>query len=90
MRFGWFIGLAALVACGEPDLENGQLVYDTQCMACHSDNTIIEDTSPELSDSELKSVIVNGVGDMPPMSNLTNADVRDVIAFIRTLEVEND
>lgn len=73
------------VAEGEPDLSNGEAVYNTSCSGCHNSNGIdIIAKSAGLSDEELAGVIANGVGSMPPQSFLSETDIRDVVAYIRT------
>ena len=69
----------------EIDLANGEAVYNTVCMGCHAGNGIdILSEAAGLSDAELETVIMEGTGYMPPQTNLSQADIRDVIAFIRT------
>ena len=54
-------------------------------MGCHAGNGIdIISEAAGLSDAELETVILEGTGYMPPQTNLSTADIRDVIAFIRT------
>ena len=69
---------------GEADLENGQIIHDSMCMACHAGNPDMETNTPNLSDSELESVIQNGSGSMPGQG-LSETDLRDVIAYLREL-----
>lgn len=69
----------------EPDLANGQSVYDGLCMGCHASNgTDIVSEAASLSDDEMEDIIVNGSGSMAAQSSLSADDVRDVIAYIRT------
>lgn len=76
----------ATVADGEADLDNGATVYQG-CMVCHNSNGVdIVEEAGELSDEELAGIIVNGSGSMTPQSQLTDEDVRDVIAYIRSQE----
>ena len=73
------------VADGEPDLANGESVYNSSCTGCHNSNGVdIVAMAAGLSDEELAGVITNGVGSMPPQGFLSENDVRDVIAYIRT------
>ena len=46
----------------------------------------IIEKSGGLSDAELAGIITNGFGSMTPQSQLTDEDVRDVIAYIRSME----
>ena len=73
------------IAEGEPDLENGADVYQG-CMVCHGQNGIdIIEKSDGLSDEELAGIITNGTGSMTPQSQLSNEDIRDVVAYIRSI-----
>lgn len=73
------------LADGEADLVNGESIYSTSCMGCHGTNgTDIVAESASLTDEELASVIIDGVGGMPPQSTLSDTDIRDVIGYIRT------
>ena len=83
-----------LLACGEKeddtsapqveeaDLANGEVVHDTRCMGCHANNPAMENGVPNLTDSELESVIQIGQGSMPGMG-LNDIDLTDVMAFLR-------
>ena len=69
------------------DLANGQLIHDQTCMNgyCHGSNDIIEQRSPNFTDEELYDVIDQGSGYMSPLDDLTDDDILDVIAYIRTI-----
>ena len=83
-----------LIACGkkadngeEADLANGESIYNTNCMACHSSNGVdIVYLSSSLDDTQLSSVITDGIGGMPAQSSLSESDVTDVVAYIRSQE----
>lgn len=69
----------------DPDFVNGESVYNSVCMGCHSTNGVdIIVKAATLSDTELEDVITQGIGYMPPQSNLSPKDLIDVIAFIRS------
>ena len=76
----------ASIAAGDADLGNGETVYQG-CMVCHNSNYVdIIEKSGDLSDEELAGIITNGFGSMTPQSQLTDEDIRDVIAYIRSME----
>ena len=76
----------ASISEGEANLDNGQTVYQG-CMVCHSSNGVdIVAESQEITDEEIAGIITNGSGSMTPQTNLTEEDVRDVIAYIRSQE----
>lgn len=78
---------------------DGAAIYETKCAPCHgadgSGQTPVGKSlkvrdlrSPEvqkLSDAEITNVLMNGKGKMPA-STLAAADIKAVIAFIRTLK----
>ena len=71
---------------GEGDVANGESVYNSTCMTCHPGSGDIPTLSSSLSDEELADVITGGSGGMPPQSSLSDQDVTDVVAYIRTIE----
>ena len=80
------------IACGSKtsdsagdavDLANGESIYTSTCLACHPANGDIEALAPDMSDADLENLIKNGEGGMPAQSSLSDADVQDVIAYIR-------
>jgi mono/diheme cytochrome c family protein len=84
------------------DAAAGHAVFDKKCKVCHGAagegnpgmakalNTTIQPLgSPEvqkMSDADLKTIIVKGKGKMKPPAGLSEADVDNVIAFVRTLK----
>lgn len=84
------------------DVAAGHAVYDKKCKMCHGANgegnpamakmfntTIQPLGSPEvqkMSDADLKKVIKEGKGKMKPPAGLTDADIGNVIAFVRSLK----
>jgi len=81
--------------------EAGKEVYTKRCVTCHAADgngndklaKVLNVTIPPLSskdvqalsDDDLKKGIVEGKGKMKPVKDLSNADVTNVIAFIRSL-----
>ena len=80
--------------------EAGKKSFEMRCSPCHgadgSGKTAIADSlggipdlhSKEvqmLTDDEIKKVITKGTDKMPPVSDVTDAEVADLIAFIRVL-----
>lgn len=89
-----FASVAAL--CGPGDAAAGKTVYSTYCASCHGeDGRPAADGVPDFSsktfqdsktDEQLAAAIRDGNGGMPGMSSmLTDPDVANVIAWIRTL-----
>lgn len=90
------------VAMLAADVQNGAKLYKTKCATCHGPKgegnpKIAKMLKVELrhlgskevqskSDNELKKDIVQGVGKMQPIKGLTDQQVADIIAFVRTLK----
>ena len=89
----------SVFAAGNADA--GKEVYTKRCVTCHAADgngndklaKVLNVTIPPLSskdvqalsDDDLKKGIVEGKGKMKPVKELSNADVTNVIAFIRGL-----
>ena len=87
-------------AAAKGDAAAGKDVYTKRCAMCHgpdgSGDTPIakalgatipdyrSKTVQDLKDAELKTVIVKGKDKMPPQGGLSDDDVDNVIAYIRT------
>ncbi|HUA86261.1 MAG TPA: cytochrome c [Bryobacteraceae bacterium] len=94
-----FIAVSGLAFAGAPE---GKTVFDSRCQACHGPNgegkaaiaKLFKVDLPQLgsakvqsmTDAELKKVITVGTGKMRPVSGLSDQQVDDVIAFVRTLK----
>jgi cytochrome c6 len=90
---------AATALAGAPE---GQALFTAKCQSCHGPNGEGKDaiakmlkvtmhplSSKEMqakSDADLKKIITTGSGKMKPIAGLTDAQVADVIAFVRTLK----
>ena len=79
----------------------GRSIFNSSCAGCHgldgrgSDKAINISTDIEvqrLSDAQLSSIISNGVpgGGMPAFRTLSDAQVRDVVGYLRTLQGKGD
>lgn len=78
------------------DIFNGRDVYDLHCQTCHGmDGQSLEPGVPDFSrgeslyapDVELVQRLKNGGGHLPSYRGLlTDEELRDVIAYIRTLQ----
>lgn len=88
----------ALLACdggdeagndeSDADLANGEAIHDGTCMvaACHPANGIdFVEHIPEHGDDELRDIISMGEGMMPAQTQLSEQDITDVIAYMRTI-----
>lgn len=84
------------------DAAAGKTVFDKRCKMCHGANgegnqgmakalgTTIQDLgSPEvqkMSDADIKMIVTKGKGKMKPVAGLSDADIDNVIAHIRTFK----
>ncbi len=84
------------------DAAAGKAVYDKKCKTCHGPagegnpgmakvlgTTITplgSDEVQKMPDADLKKVVMQGKGKMKPITGLTDADVDNVVAHVRTLK----
>jgi len=87
-------------AAGAGDASAGKPVYTNKCRICHGADgeggtgyakamglepaRLGSDRVQKKTDAELKKVIVDGSGKMKPRKDLTEVDLDNVIAYIRT------
>ncbi|MBI4459279.1 MAG: cytochrome c [Acidobacteria bacterium] len=88
-------------ALAEGDAQAGKAVFDTKCKACHGADAkgnpaiakVMKATLPDMTskefqgkpDDEFKKQINEGSGKMKPVKGLSDQQIADVIAFIRSL-----
>jgi quinoprotein glucose dehydrogenase len=67
----------------------GLSVFQQTCVACHGadragtpNGASLIGVSTRLSAEEIRSAVVNGKGRMPPMPQLSDSDVDDVVAYV--------
>jgi len=93
--------LSALPALAGGDATAGKAVYTKSCGSCHGPNGEGKDAIAKMfkaemkplgskevqakSDADLKKVITDGSGKMKPVKGLSDKDLDNVIAFVRTL-----
>ncbi len=94
-----FVAACGVALAGAPE---GKTVFEAKCQACHGPNgegkaAIAKMFKVEMrplgskeiqamTDAELKSVITKGHGKMKPVTGVSEKQVEDVIAFVRTLK----
>jgi len=86
------------------DVSAGRTLFENKCAVCHGEDTSgkteiaksLHVTIPDyrsaavqnLSDEDIKSVVTQGRGSMPPVSGLSAQDITNLIAFIRTFSTQ--
>lgn len=94
-------GLPLILAAGGGDAKAGKAVYAKRCASCHGPNGegnpgIAKAMKVELrdlgskevqakSDEELRKESIDGVGKMKPVKGLTDEEVKNMMAFLRSL-----
>jgi len=89
----------AIQAAGTGDATAGKSVYSSKCMICHGADgegetgharamglkpaRLSSDKVQKKTDAELKKVILEGSGKMKPRKDLSEADIDNVIAYLR-------
>lgn len=84
------------------DVATGKVVYEKKCRICHGDNgegnpdvakklkaeqkPLWSDEVQKMSDADFKKLISEGKGKMKPPKNVSDEDIDNVIAFVRTLK----
>jgi mono/diheme cytochrome c family protein len=98
------LAIPSALMAEQGSLEAGKTVFMDQCSVCHgadgsgktpmaqSLNVTIPDyrsqTVHRLSDEDIRKVIMEGKGTMPPVPSLSSEDIANVIAFVRSFPLE--
>jgi cytochrome c553 len=94
--------LAGLAVLAGGDVEAGKAVYTKKCATCHGRDGMAKPAmakmfkvemrhlgSPEVqgkSDEQLQKESIEGVGKMKPVKGLNDEDIKNLMAFVRTLK----
>jgi mono/diheme cytochrome c family protein len=95
------VAAAPVVVLAAGDSGAGKLIYDKKCASCHGKTgegnpAIAKSLKVELrplgskevqskSDDELRKLIVEGTAKKKPVKGLTEEDLANVVAYLRTL-----
>jgi mono/diheme cytochrome c family protein len=95
------VGLGMGICCAG-DIATGKVVYEKKCRICHGDNgegnpdvakklkaeqkPLWSDEVQKMSDADMAKIIREGKDKMKPPKNVSEADIDNVIAFVRTLK----
>lgn len=96
--------LPGMLGAQQADVAAGKTVFIEHCSLCHGEdasgktpmaqslNVTIPDYRSEtvhnLTDADIKSVIMEGKGTMPPVPNLSTEEITNVIAFVRSFPLQ--
>ncbi len=96
------VTVLAIIPALAADAEAGHAIYTRKCKTCHGaegegnpgmakvlKTEIRALGSPEVqaaSDADLAKIVKEGKGKMKPASGVTDADIENVVAFVRTLK----
>ena len=68
-----------------PDIQNGELVYNQNCIACHFTGDDVDEAAATLTDEQLIDIIANGIEPgMPPQTQLSDSEILDIVVYIRS------
>jgi len=97
-----FAASASFSARPAGDAAAGKDVYLKKCKACHGEDghgnegmaKLLKTTIPPMdsdevqkkTDAEIKTVIVEGKGKMKPVKDMSDADISNVIAYVRSFK----
>jgi mono/diheme cytochrome c family protein len=97
-----FAASASFSARPAGDAAAGKDVYMKKCKACHGEDghgnegmaKLLKTTIPPMasdevqkkSDADLKKIIVEGKDKMKPVKDMSDADISNVIAYVRTFK----
>lgn len=85
-----------------PDVEAGKAVFDKKCGACHGKEGEGKEAMAKMlkvemkhlgskevqakTDEQLRKESIEGVGKMKPVKGMTDEDIANLMAFLRTLK----
>lgn len=80
--------------------DSGEATYKAKCQTCHGSNgtpspgiakmmgvkPVSDPSVKSLSAAEMQAVVKNGKGKMKPVAGLTDAQIKDVVTYFRSLK----
>lgn len=89
-------GAGLVSTAARADVAAGEATFKTKCAACHGADgkgkemmktrDLASADVQKMSDADLSGMITNGKGKMPAYKTLTPDQVKDLVAFIRSLK----
>ncbi len=93
---GLLAGTCLVSSSAKADVAAGEATFKAKCAGCHGADgkgrealktrDLASADVQNLSDAELSGIITNGKGKMPAYKSLTPDQVKDTVAFIRSLK----
>ena len=91
------LACAVMAICSSPAVaQDAAATYKAKCAMCHGENgkgkeamgtrDLSSADVQKQSDAELSAIITNGKRKMPPYKSMTPDQVKDMVAFIRSLK----
>jgi mono/diheme cytochrome c family protein len=89
-------GACLVSTAARADVAAGEATFKAKCAGCHGADgkgkemmktrDLASADVQKMSDADLSGMITNGKGKMPPYKTLTPEQVKDLVAFIRSLK----
>ncbi|HVU48946.1 MAG TPA: c-type cytochrome [Terracidiphilus sp.] len=100
MRSAVVLAATALMACTLSFAQSGEALYKTKCQSCHGATgtpnpgiakllgvkPVSDPDVKKLTVEQVEAVIKSGKGKMKPVAGLTDAQVKDIATFFKTLK----
>lgn len=91
---------AVLLAGSVAFADSGEATYKAKCASCHGSagtpspgmakmlgvKPVSDPSVKSMSVSEMEAVVKNGKGKMKPVAGLTDAQIKDVVTYFRSLK----
>ena len=100
IRFGVALAIVVCLACAVSFAQSGDATYKAKCAMCHGPagtpsagmakmmgiKAVSDPDIQKLSVDQMSAAIKNGKGKMKPIAGLTDAQIKDAVAFYRGLK----
>jgi mono/diheme cytochrome c family protein len=92
--------LATLMSCAAATAQSGEALYKSKCQSCHGANgtpnpslakllgvkPISDPDIQKLTPEQMASTVKNGKNKMKPVTGLTDAQIKEIVAYYRGLK----
>lgn len=94
------LGLCILLTCIPAFAQSGEATYKARCQSCHGATgtpnpalakllgvkPVSDPDVRKLTPDQMAAVVKNGKGKMKPVAGLTDAEIKSVVAYYRSLK----